>query len=217
MADAPRIAAETRTEFGKGAARRVRRAHKIPAVLYGHGTDPVHLSLPGHEMMLITKTQNAVVSLDIEGKEQLALVKDVQRDVLKPVIDHIDLVIIRRGEKVIVDVAVQVLGESAPDTLVALVAQSVQVRAEATHIPEVVEVSVEGLEAGTQILAAQLDLPAGAELVTEPDSLVVNVTQAVSAEALEAELAGAEAEAGIEKDAPEEAEPAEAKADDEGE
>ncbi len=217
MADAPRIAATTRTEFGKGAARRVRRAHQIPAVLYGHGTDPVHLCLPGHEMMMITKTQNAVVNLDVEGTEQLALVKDVQRDILKPVIDHIDLVVIRRGEKVIVDIAVQVTGDSAPDTLVALVAQSVQVLAEATNIPEMVEVSVEGLDAGTQILASELELPSGVELVTEPDALVVNVTQAVSAEALEAELAGAEAEAGIEKDAPEETEPAAAKAADEGE
>lgn len=200
MADTVKITAEKRTEFGKGAARRVRRAHKIPAVLYGHGTDPVHLTLPGHDTMLAVKVANAVLSLSIDGKEQLALVKDVQRDMLKPVIEHIDLVVVRRGEKVVVDVAVTTTGEAAPETLVNVESQTIQVQAEATHIPTGFEVSVEGLAAGTQILASQIELPRGVDLVTEPDTLVVNVTQAVSAEALEAELAEAEAEAGIEKE-----------------
>ncbi|MEP7160218.1 MAG: 50S ribosomal protein L25/general stress protein Ctc [Dermatophilaceae bacterium] len=199
MVDTPRIPAELRSEFGKGAARRIRRAHNIPAVLYGHGTDPVHLTLPGHVMMLATKMHNAVVTLSIEGTDQLALVKDMQRDVLKPVIDHIDLVVIRQGEKVTVDVSVVVTGQHAPETMVALVAQSIQVLAEATNIPETFEVSVEGIGAGSQILASQVELPSGVELVTEADTLVVNVTQAVSAEAMEAELAEAEAGAGIEK------------------
>ncbi len=200
MVDAPRIPAELRSEFGKGAARRIRRARNIPAVLYGHGTDPVHLTLPGHGMMLATKTHNALIMLSIEGTEQLALVKDMQRDVLKPVIDHIDLVVIRRGEKVTVDVSVVVTGQPAPETMVALVAPSIQVLAEATNIPETFEVSVEGIRAGSQILASQVELPSGVELVTEADTLVVNVTQAVSAEAMEAELAEAEAGAGIEKE-----------------
>lgn len=200
MVDTVKIVAEKRTEFGKGAARRVRREHKIPAVLYGHGTDPVHLTLPGHETMLAVKVANAVLSLQIDGKEQLALVKDVQRDAIKPVIEHLDLVVVKRGEKVVVDVAVSTVGAAAAETLVNVEAQTVQVQAEATHIPTGVEVSVEGLEAGTQITAGELQLPQGVELVSDPETLVVNVTQAVSAEALEAELAEAEADAGIEKD-----------------
>ncbi|GAB78006.1 large subunit ribosomal protein L25 [Austwickia chelonae] len=200
MSEATTIVAEKRTEFGKGAARRVRRAHKIPAVLYGHGTEPVHLTLPGHETMLAVKVQNAVLNLSIDGKNQMVLVKDVQRDVLKPIIEHIDLVVVQRGEKVGVDVTVTTVGHAAPETLVSVEAQTLQVEAEATHIPTVVEVSVEGLAAGTQIHASDIDLPAGVALVTEADTLVVNISQAISAEALEAELAEAEAEAGIEKD-----------------
>ncbi|QQR99821.1 MAG: 50S ribosomal protein L25/general stress protein Ctc [Austwickia sp.] len=224
MADTVKITAEKRTEFGKGAARRIRRESKIPAVLYGHGADPIHLTLPGHDTMLAVKTANAVLNLVIDGKDQLALVKDVQRDILKPVIEHIDLVIVRRGEKVVVDVAVTTVGEAAIETLVNVESQTLQVQAEATRIPTGFEVSVEGLAAGTQILASQIELPSGVELVTDPETLVVNVTQAISAEALEAELAEAEAEAGIEKEesgdeAPVaeagEEKPADAKADDE--
>ncbi|MCA0436247.1 MAG: 50S ribosomal protein L25/general stress protein Ctc [Austwickia sp.] len=196
MADTVQITAEQRTEFGKGAARRIRRARKIPAVLYGHGSDPIHLTLPGHETMMAVKTANAVLGLRIDGKEQLALVKDVQRDMLKPVIEHIDLVLIRRGEKVVVDVAVSTTGQAAPDTLVNMESQTIQVQAEATHIPTGFEVSVEGLPAGTQILAAQIELPDGVELVTEPETLIVNISAAISAEALEADLAEAEADAG---------------------
>lgn len=205
MADTVKITAEKRSEFGKGAARRIRRDNKIPAVLYGHGSDPIHLTLPGHDTMLAVKVANAVITLVIDGKDQLALVKDVQRDILKPVIEHIDLVIVRRGEKVVVDVAVTVVGDAAAETLVNVESQTLQVQAEATDIPTGFEVSVEGLEAGTQILASQVELPRGVELVTEPDTLVINVTQAISAEALEAELADAEAEAGVEKDEPGEA------------
>ena len=224
MADTVKITAEKRTEFGKGAARRIRRESKIPAVLYGHGNDPIHLTLPGHDTMLAVKTANAVLNLVIDGKDQLALVKDVQRDILKPVIEHIDLVIVRRGEKVVVDVAVTTVGEAAIETLVNVESQTLHVQAEATRIPTGFEVSVEGLAAGTQILASQIELPSGVELVTDPETLVVNVTQAISAEALEAELAEAEAEAGIEKEesgdeAPAaeagEEKPADAKADDE--
>lgn len=200
MSDSITLKAAPRTEFGKGAARRIRRDSKIPAVLYGHGLDPVHLTLPGHETMLAVKVQNAVLTLDIEGKKQLALVKEVQRDVLRPVIHHIDLVSVKKGEKVVVDVAVSVVGDAAPETFVDLDTNTLRVEAEATAIPDSFEVSVEGLEAGTQIVAGDVTLPRGVTLAIEPDTLVVNVTQAVSAEALESELEEAEAEAGIEKD-----------------
>jgi large subunit ribosomal protein L25 len=200
MSDQNTIPAEKRTEFGKGAARRVRRADKVPAVLYGHGTDPVHLSLPGHATMMALKVHNAVLTLDIEGEEQLALAKDVQRDPIKRTIEHVDLVIVRKGEKVTVDVAVHVEGEAAAETFVSVEHPELTVEAEATHIPESFTVSVDGLEAGSQILAAQVPLPSGITLVTDAETLVVNVTQAVSEEALEAELAEAEAEAGIEHD-----------------
>lgn len=203
VSDNPVIAATRRTEFGKGAARRVRRADNIPAVLYGSGTDPVHLTMPGHATMLALKVQNALLDLDIDGTHQLALVKDVQRDPIKPVIKHIDLVVVRRGQKVTVEVAVIVVGEAAVETVVTLENSSLQVEADATQIPESLEVSVEGLEAGTRILARDVSLPSGVTMVSDDDILVVNVTQSMSDEALEAELAGAEAEAGIEKDEPE--------------
>lgn len=207
-----RLKAEKRTQFGKGAARRVRREHKIPAVLYGHGTQPQHIALPGHETMLALKHPNALFSLDIEGGDStLAIAKDVQRDAVRRTIDHVDLVIVRRGEKVQVEIAVQVTGEAAAETLVTLDHSSLLVEAEATQLPEAVEVSVQGLEAGTQILAGQVQLPAGVTLVTDPEALVVNVSAQVSAAALEAELAEAEAEAGIEHEAPE-ARPAEGEA-----
>jgi large subunit ribosomal protein L25 len=197
------LVAQTRTEFGKGAARRIRRAHQIPAVMYGHGTEPVHITLPGHETMLALKAANALLSIEVNGTTQLALVKDVQRDAIKPVIDHVDLVVVRRGEKVTVDVQIHTTGEAAVDTVVTVENQTVELEVEATHIPESLEVSVEGLTAGTQIHASDLVLPEGAVLATDPEILVVNVTGAISAEALEAELAEAEAEAGIEHDAPE--------------
>ncbi len=205
--------AESRTQFGKGAARKIRRDNKIPAVMYGHGADPVHITLPGHETMLALKTSNALLTIVLDGKDQLALAKDVQRDPIKPVIEHIDLVVVRKGEKVVVDVPVHVEGEAAPETVVTTDSNSLELEVEATHIPESLTVSVEGLTAGTQILAGQVELPAGAVLVTDPEALVVNVTAQVSAEALEAELAEAEAEAGIER---EESDEDAAASDDEG-
>jgi large subunit ribosomal protein L25 len=193
-----KLVAEPRTQFGKGAARKIRRDDKIPAVIYGHGAAPVHITLPGHDTMMALKSANALLSIELDGNSQLALAKDVQRDPIKPVIEHVDLVVVRRGEKVTVDVQVHVEGEAAPDTLVTVDSQTVQLEVLATSIPENIAVSVEGLQAGTQILASQLQLPEGAELVTDGETLVVNVTQQISAEALEAELAEAEAEAGIE-------------------
>ena len=193
-----KLTAELRTEFGKGAARRIRRAHKVPAVLYGHGTAPIHISLPGHETLLALRTANALLSIEVNGSSQLALPKQVQRDPLKHTIEHVDLVIVRRGEKVTVDVAVHIDGEAAPETLVVVDHNSVPIEAEATRIPQQIVVSVEGLPPGTQILARDLQLPEGSAVDLEPETLIVNVINAPTAEALEAELAEAEAEAGIE-------------------
>ena len=193
-----KLSAELRTEFGKGAARRIRRAHKVPAVLYGHGTDPIHISLPGHETLLALRTNNALLSIDIDGTAQLALPKQVQRDPIRHTIEHVDLVLVRRGEKVTVDIAIFLEGEAAPETLVVVDQNSVAIEAEATHIPTQILVSIEGLRAGTQILAGDLKLPEGSSLAIDPDALIVNITAAQSVEAAEAELAEAEAEAGIE-------------------
>jgi large subunit ribosomal protein L25 len=192
-----KLTAELRTEFGKGAARRIRRADKIPAVLYGHGTDPVHITLPGHETLLALRTNNALLSVVLDGNAQLALPKQVQRDPIKHTIEHVDLVLVRSGEKVTVDVAIHIEGDAAPDTLVVVDANSIPLEAEATHIPTQVVVSIEGLRAATQVLASDLKLPEGSFLAIDPDTLIVNVTGAQSAEAAEAELAEAEAEAGI--------------------
>ena len=200
-----KLVAETRTQFGKGAARKIRRDHKIPAVMYGHGAEPVHITLPGHDTMMALKVANALLTIVIDGKEQLALAKDVQRDAIKPVIEHIDLVIVRKGEKVTVDVPVHVEGEAAPETVVTVDSQTVQLEVEATNIPENIVVSVEGLEAGTQIKASELDLPAGSTLVVDEDTLVVNITQQISQDELDAELAEAEEEAGIEREESDEA------------
>jgi large subunit ribosomal protein L25 len=204
-----KLTAELRTEFGKGAARRIRRAHKVPAVLYGHGTAPIHISLPGHETLLALRTANALLSIEVNGSSQLALPKQVQRDPLKHTIEHVDLVIVRRGEKVTVDVPVHVEGEAGPDTLVVVDHNTVPLEAEATNIPQQIVVSVEDLPPGTQILARDLVLPSGSSIDLDPETLIVNVTNAPTAEALEAELAEAEAEAGIEPTMAAPAEPAE--------
>jgi len=184
-----KLVATTRTTFGKGAARSIRREHKIPAVMYGHGTEPVHITLPGHETMMALKFANALLTIEVDGKDQLALAKDIQRHPIRPVIEHVDLVVVRKGEKVHVDVPIHIVGEAAIETVVSLENNTVDLAVEATHIPERLEVSVEGLQAGTRIHAGDLVLPKGAELVTEPDMLVVNITQAITAEELEAELA----------------------------
>jgi large subunit ribosomal protein L25 len=175
MADYTKLAAEVRTKFGKGAARKLRAADKIPAVIYGHGTEPKHVSLPGHETMLLVRTANAVVDLDIEGTAQLALVKDVQRDPVRQIIEHIDLVVLRRGEKVTVDVPVVIEGEPFSGTIAVQDLNTVSLLVLATDIPEHVVVDVEGLEDGKQIVASELTLPEGAELETDPEALVVQI------------------------------------------
>jgi large subunit ribosomal protein L25 len=204
-----KIQAESRTEFGKGAARRIRRDNKVPAVLYGHGTDPVHITLPGHDTMLALKTANALLLIEVEGSESLlALPKQVQRDPIKNTIEHVDLVIVKRGEKVQVEISVHLEGEAVSETLVVLENATILVEAEATHIPDGVTVSIEGLDAGAQIHASDLTLPQGTTLAVEPDTLIINVTAAATAEQVEAELATAEAGAGIEREEPTAAEAA---------
>ena len=215
---AEKITAEQRTEFGKGAARRIRRADKVPAVIYGHGNDPIHVTLPGHETMMALKHggSNALLELDLDGKTQLALTKQVQIDPIKRHLEHIDFVAVRKGEKVTVDIVIHLVGEAAPETLVVTENSTVSVEAEATHIPEYIEVDIQGAEIGTQILASDLVLPKGSTLLTDPETLVVNITNAPTAEEVEAELEEAEAEAGIERDESDE-EAAEAAAEGESE
>ena len=205
---AEKITAEKRTEFGKGAARRIRREDKIPAVVYGHGNETMHLTLPGHATMMALKHggANALLELDIDGTEQLVLSKQVQVDPLRRVLEHIDFVAVRRGEKVTVDVPVHLSGSAASETLVVTENSTVQIEAEATNIPEHIEISIEGLPAGTQILAGQLELPEGSTLLVDPETLIVNITEQQSEEALEAELEEAEAEAGIEREESDETE-----------
>jgi large subunit ribosomal protein L25 len=197
-----KLTAETRTEFGKGAARRIRRENKVPAVLYGHGTDPLHVTLPGHDLMIALRASNALLSIDLGSESHLAIAKQVQRDPLKGFLEHVDLLLVKKGEKVVVDIPVTVTGEAAAGALVVTETTELSVEAEATHLPEGVEVSVEGLEAGAQVLASDVELPAGTTLATDADALIVNVTAAPTADQVEAELADAEAEAGIEHDAP---------------
>ena len=194
-----KIAAEPRNSFGKGAARQLRREGRIPAVLYGHKEEPVHLSLPEHELFLALKNSNVLLNLDITGgKSQLAIPKAVAKDPVKRTLEHIDLLLVRSGEKVTVDVPVVTTGDVASGGLLELVLTSLSVETEATHIPNSIEVSVEGLTEGTQINAAQVVLPAGTTLVTDPEAVVVHVLTPAStsaeddAAAVEAEAAAAE-------------------------
>lgn len=193
-----KLVAEPRSEFGKGAARRLRRAHKVPAVLYGHGKAPVHVALDGHATMMALKHSNALLSVDLNGSTELALPKDVQRHPVRGFIEHVDLLVVRRGEKVTVDVPVRVVGDAAPNTMIVTGATSLSVLVEATAIPQSIDVDVEGMQAGTMITAGEVPLPAGATLVEEPGVLVVNVT---AEEGEEPEAEGGEQ--------PAEAEPAE--------
>ncbi len=169
------LVATARTEFGKGAARRIRRAGNVPAVMYGHGTAPLHITLPGHDTMMALKHVNALLTIELDGKTQMALAKDIQRNAVRPVIEHVDLVIVRKGEKVQVEVPVITEGEAVGGSIVTVEAQTLLLEVEATSIPEYIVVSVEDAEIGTQIHAADLALPAGAVLVDEGDLLVVNV------------------------------------------
>ncbi|MFF5343397.1 50S ribosomal protein L25/general stress protein Ctc [Streptomyces althioticus] len=182
-----KIAAETRTEFGKGAARRIRREDKVPGVVYEHGLEPLHVTLPGHELLLALRTPNVLIELVIDGKEtQLAIPKAVQRDPLKGFLEHVDLLMVKRGEKVQVEIPVQAEGELAPGgNLLEYVLDALPVEAEATHIPEGVTVSVEGLEAGASVLAKDIELPSGVSLSVEDDTVVLQILAAQAEEAPE--------------------------------
>ncbi|MFD9705155.1 50S ribosomal protein L25/general stress protein Ctc [Lentzea sp. NPDC059081] len=190
-----RLAAEQRTEFGKGAARRTRRAGKIPAVLYGHGSDPKHLALPALEFARVVREhgQNAVLTLAFDGGNELALTKTVTTHPIKNYIEHVDLLLVQRGEKVTVDIPVVVTGEAASGTLVTQDATTISVEADALNIPEQVELSIEGKEAGTQIHAGDLELPKGTTLVTDAEALIIAVNEAPSAAQLEGDEAAEEA------------------------
>jgi large subunit ribosomal protein L25 len=191
-----RIAAEPRTEFGKGPARRERLAGRVPAVLYGHGTDTRHVTLPGHEVMMALKTANVLIRLDgLPGGNQLVLPKAVQRNPIRGTIEHVDLILVRRGEKVTVEVPIQVTGEIFPGGLLDQQIIQVSLEAEATNIPGGVEVNVQDMEVGASVHAGDLQLPAGSTLAMDPETLVLHVIAAPTAEQLEAEIGVPEAEA----------------------
>ena len=191
-----RIEAETRTEFGKGAARRTRRAGRVPAVIYGHGAQTRHLTLPSHDLMLALKTPNALLRLEgLPGRAGLALPKAVQRDPIKGFIEHVDLIEVRRGEKVTVDIPVRVTGEVFSGGLLDQQLVQIAVEAEATHIPDGVDIDVEGMEVGTSVHAKDLVLPEGSTLQIDPEALVLHVIAAPTAAEIEADLGEAAPEA----------------------
>ncbi|MEU1129477.1 50S ribosomal protein L25/general stress protein Ctc [Streptomyces sp. NPDC005900] len=192
-----KISAETRNEFGKGASRRIRRENKVPGVLYGHGADPIHLTLPGHELLLALRTPNVLLSLNVDGKTQLAIPKAVQRDALRQgILKHVDLLLVRSGEKVTVEIPVHTEGELAPGSnLLEHVLSTLPVEAEATHIPTEVTVSIAGLEAGASILAKDIPLPSGSKLAIDEDAVVLQV---LAAQAEEAPAESAEGDASAE-------------------
>jgi len=198
------IAAETRTEFGKGAARRTRRVGRVPAVLYGHGTETRHLSLPGHELMLALKTPNVLLYLDgLKNGSEIALPKAVQRDPIKGFIEHVDLILVRRGEKVTVEVPIRVAGDIAPDGMLDQQLVQIAVEAEATSIPQGIDVDVDGMEIGAAVHAGDLKLPRGVTLQVDPETLVLHVIAQPTAEepAAEAAEAGAEAPEAVDEEA----------------
>ena len=206
-----KLPATVRAETGKGASRRARRNGMIPAVLYGHGSDPQHVELPGHDFAAVLRHSgtNAVLTLDIEGKEQLALTKALEIHPIRRSIQHADLLVVRRGEKVVVEVAVVIEGDAESGTLVTQDATHIEIEAEALSIPEQLTLSIEGATAGTQFTAGEVPLPAGVNLIADPDLLVVNVVTAPTAEDLAEEGSGeapaAETEAAAESAADAEA------------
>ncbi|MFT3860583.1 50S ribosomal protein L25/general stress protein Ctc [Micropruina sp.] len=185
-----KISAVARTEFGKGAARRARRDGLVPAVLYGHGTDPVHVSLPGHDTLLALRAANALLSISIDGTSpQLALPKQVQRNPVRGTVEHVDLVIVKRGEKVTVEVPLHVIGaDDKADRVIVMDQQTITIEAEATNIPAAIEIDVTGLEIGDAVAAKDLKLPEGAVFPGEPDDLMLSITAAKTQEQIDAEL-----------------------------
>ena len=193
MSEDNKVQAELRENFGKGFARRLRAAGKIPAVIYGHGTEPKHVALPGHQVSLLIRRANALLELDVAGTTELTLVKDVQKDPVHQIIEHIDLLVVKQGEKISVDVPIVVVGEPAPGTIANLENTTISLEVEATHIPQNIELSVEGLEDGTHITAADLTLPRGASLAGDAELLIVAVSVPAATLAAEDEIAEADA------------------------
>lgn len=205
MADIIHLKAEERTEFGKGAARRIRRDDKVPAVMYGHDHDPIHVTLEGHATLLALRTENPLLSIEIEGKEPvLALPKDVQRDVLKGFVRHVDLLSVRRGEKVDVNVALRITGESAPGTIAMTEFNEIEVEADLLNIPELIEIDVTGLEAGTTIYLGDVKLPEGTTLKGDPEAVAATVAFPEAEHAEDEESEGEDAEGGSEAKAEDE-------------
>lgn len=205
MADIIRLKAEERTEFGKGAARRIRRDDKVPAVMYGRDHDPIHVTLEGHATLLALRTENPLLSIEIEGKEPvLALPKDVQRDVLKGFVRHVDLLSVRRGEKVDVNVALRITGESAPGTIAMTEFNEIEVEADLLNIPELIEIDVTGLEAGTTIYLGDVKLPEGTTLKGDPEAVAATVAFPETEYAEDEESEGEDAEGGSEMKAEDE-------------
>jgi len=185
------ITAEPRTEFGKGAARRVRRDGRVPAILYGHGADTRHITLPGHELMMALKTANVLIRLEgLAGGHQLVLPKAIQRDPVRGGLEHVDLVVVKRGEKVTVEVPVRVVGEVFSGGLLDQQLVQITLEAEATNIPQAIEVDVEGMQVGTAVHASDLTLPRGVSMAADPEALVLHVLAAPTAEQVEADIAG---------------------------
>jgi large subunit ribosomal protein L25 len=191
-----KLSAQPRNEFGKGAARRLRRENLVPAVLYGHGTDPVHVALPGHATMLALKNVNALLTIDIDGQAQLALPKDVQRHPLRRSIEHVDLIVVRRGEKVTVDIPLHVVGEPGPGGLLQIELNTLSIEVEATHIPQAIEYDLAGAAIGTQLHASQIPLPSGATLVTDPETIAIVISDVARSVDTADEAAEAAAAAG---------------------
>jgi large subunit ribosomal protein L25 len=202
-----RLTAETRTEFGKGGARRTRRAGKVPAVIYGHGADPRHVALPARELANAIRHggSNVLLTLTVDGGDQLAIAKSIQRHPIKGHFEHVDLLAVRRGEKITVDVPVHVVGDVVPGGLLNHEMNTISVQAEATNLPTGFEISIEGLEIGSHITAGEVELPSGSTLVTDPGAVLLIVAEAPTAEEIEAEMAEAAEELGIVEDQPSEA------------
>ncbi|MFF2842812.1 50S ribosomal protein L25/general stress protein Ctc [Paenarthrobacter sp. NPDC057981] len=180
-----KLTAELRTEFGKGFARRARMAGQIPAVIYGHGAEPLHVNLPAKATTLAVRVSNALLAIDVDGEQHLTLVKDIQRDPVKQIIEHVDLQTVQAGEKVTVDVAIHVSGEVAPGAVATLEATTISLEAEATHVPTAVEVDIEGRQAGENVHASDLVLPKGSTLLADAETLVVRVAEEAAAEEAE--------------------------------
>jgi large subunit ribosomal protein L25 len=197
-----RIEAEPRTEFGKGASRRTRRAGRVPAVMYGHGADNRHFSLPEHDLMIALKTPNVLIRLEGLGTAMLALPKAVQRSAIKGEVEHVDLIEVRSGETVTVEIPVRVSGNVFPGGLLDQQLVQIAVEAEATHLPNGVDVDVEGMEVGTAVHASDIALPAGTTLVTDPEALVLHVIGAPTVDLGETEAAEGEAAEGEVPEAP---------------